>query len=307
MPATAVVLPPAPVSPPASAPSSGPVDPTGHLAQALPGFDPGPIINAHEANLADYLNQPVRDILARLGIQPAPAALARADACTSAPSAEAPADPVSPASPASPAGGGSPFDPSQLIQPVTDALGTLGSGQFGNLDPTQMFGGISQALQSAGQSVQQAMTSLGGAWQGTAATAAAAKTGATLTDGAEVASQANGLGASVSTATATVAQAQAQLIAIINEFIATIAAIGPNIIFPWGIAAAIAAANQAITMTTEVMTETQSALSAQAGQVTAVGAPVAVSEAPRLSTNLAAMATPMAATTASVHRHWRRR
>ena len=76
-----------------------------------------------------------------------------------------------------PGGGGSPFDPSQLIsgliQPVTDALGTLGSGQFGGLDPTQMLGGVSQALQSAGQSVQQAMGSLGGAWQGTAATAAA--------------------------------------------------------------------------------------------------------------------------------------
>jgi hypothetical protein len=299
--ATAAVPQPAPVGPPPAAPSSGLVNPTGQLAQALPGFDPGPIINAHEANLAAYLNQPVRDILARLGIQPAPNGPPAPAPAPAAPNAGAPAAPVSPTSPGGPAGGGSPFDPSQLIQPVTDALGMLGSGQFGNLlDPTQTFGGISQALESAGQSVQQALTSLGGGWQGTAATAAAAKTGATLADGAEVAGQANSLGASVSTATATVAQAQAQLIAIINEFMATLAAIGPNIIFPWGIAAAIAAANQAITMATEVITETQSTLSAQAGQVTALGAPVAVSQAPMVNAMAAPMAAPMAATTSSV-------
>jgi uncharacterized protein YukE len=296
MAATGTVPQPAPITPPPSAPPGGPVNPTAHLAQALPGFDPGPIINAHEANLADYLNQPVRDIFARLGIQPAPPG--PPPAAPDAPNAPAPAGPAGSSAPIGPAGGGSPFDPTQLIQPVTDALGTLGSGQFGNLlDPTQMFGGISHTLESAGQSVQQAMTSLGGAWQGSAATAAAAKTTTTLRDGAEVASQADDLGASLTSATATVAKAQAQLIAIINEFIATLAAIGPNIIFPWGIAAAIAAANHAITMTTEVMTETQSALSGQAGQVTSTGAPVAVSEAPQL-TAMTAMATPMAAATA---------
>jgi hypothetical protein len=296
MAAAATAPQPALISPPTSASSSGPVNPTGHLAQALPGFDPGPIINAHEANLAEYLNQPVRDIIARLGIQPA--LPGPPPSPPDAPSTAAPASPASSSGPINPAGGASPFDPTQLIQPVTDALGTLGSGQFGNLDPTQMFGGISQALESAGQSVQQAMTSLGGAWQGTAATAAAAKTSATLSDGAEVASQANGLSTSLSTATAAVAQAQAQLIAIINEFVAALAAIGPNIIFPWGIAAAIAAANHAITMTAGVMTDTQSALSSQAGQVTATGAPVAVSEAPRLTTNAAAIATPAAAAAA---------
>jgi hypothetical protein len=96
MPAMAIVPRPAPVSPAAPPSPSGPVNPTGHLAQALPGFDPGPIINAHETNLADYLNQPVQDILARLGIHPAPAATPAP--VPAAPGVGAPASPVSPAS-----------------------------------------------------------------------------------------------------------------------------------------------------------------------------------------------------------------
>ena len=42
------------------------------FAQALPGSDPGPAINASESNLGDYLNQPVQSILTRLGVPPLP-------------------------------------------------------------------------------------------------------------------------------------------------------------------------------------------------------------------------------------------
>ena len=61
------------------------------------------------------------------------------------------------------------------------------------------------------------------------------------------------------------------------------AAIGPNIIFPWGWAAAIAAANKAIAMTAEVMTELQGSLGAEAAKVTAAGAPVDVTAAPQMA------------------------
>jgi hypothetical protein len=278
----AVVAGPAPASP------GGPVNPTAHLAQAHAGFDPESVINAHEAHLADYLNQPVQDILARLGLPAlAEAALPSADPNAAAPSSPAPSA-TSPAAPASP------FDASQLIQPVTDALGTLGSGQFGNLDPTQMFGGIAQALESAGQSVGQAMGSLGGDWQGAAASAAGAKASAALADGTEVAGQASGISATLSTAAAVVQQAQAQLMAIINEFAATMAAIGPNIIFPWGIAAAIAAANQAITQASETMTELEGSLAGQAAQVNSIGAPVALTSMSQLGAQAASVGAPVA-------------
>jgi hypothetical protein len=249
---------------------------TGQLARALPGFDPGPAINAHESNLADYLNRPVHDVLARFGRQGSPQA---------APPPGAPKTPTDPTHP----NGGSPAGAQNagmlsglagmLIQPVTEALGTLGSGQFGDLDPTQMFGGIAQAFESAGQSMQPAMAGLDGVWQGQASSAAAAQTTAALADGTQVASQATGLADSLSAATASVAQTQAQLVEIINQFSATMAAIGPNIIFPWGMAAAIAAASQAATMTSEAMTQLESSLGAEAANATAVGSPVAVTSA----------------------------
>jgi hypothetical protein len=258
---------PTTVDPPAHMISPGPVNPTAHLAQALPGFDPEAVINAHEANLAEYLNQPVQDILSRLGLPRTPDATPP----PGAPNAE------------TPAGAANPIDPSQMIQPVTDALGTLGSGQFNNADPTQMFQGISQALESAAQPVQQALSGLDSLWQGASASAAGAKTTATLADGAEVAGQATSLGDSLSTAVASVKQAEIRLIAIINEFWAKIAAIGPNIIFPWGIAAAIQAATEAVTETTEVISDTQATLGTQAAQVATAGTPVSVTAAPELS------------------------
>src|SRR6202453_1142968 len=266
------------VSAPAPAPSAAPINPTGHLAQALPGFDEGPVIDAHESNLADYLNQPVRDVLARLGLPPSPQAAPPADA----------ANPNG----APPAGGANSGMPgmlagllTQMIQPVTEALGMLGPGLFDSLDPTQMFGGISQALESAGQSVQQAMAGIDGVWQGNAASAAGAKTSAAVANGTQVASQASALGTSLSAVAASVQQAEAQLGALINEMLATIAAIGPSIIFPWGIAAAIAAANHAVTMASGAMAEVQGTLSAEAAHAPAIGAPLSVTSAPQVGTN----------------------
>lgn len=48
---------------------------TGHLAQALRGFDPGHVIGAHETDPADYLNQPDVTILARSGLSAIPASV----------------------------------------------------------------------------------------------------------------------------------------------------------------------------------------------------------------------------------------
>ncbi len=158
-----------------------------------------------------------------------------------------------------------------------------------------MFDSISQTLESAGQSVQQAMSALGGTWQGDAATAATAKTTDALAKGAEVSSQATDLSASLSTVTASVRQAEVRLIEIINEFFAKLAAIGPSIIFPWGIAAAIEAATHAVTMSVEVITDTQTTLAAEAGQTAAAGQPVAaVAAAPETGALLASTAAPAA-------------
>ncbi|MUL78880.1 hypothetical protein [Mycolicibacterium sp. CBMA 226] len=265
-------------------------NPIGQVAHHLPVGDAAPVIAAHEQNLVDYLNLPVRDVLSRLGLAPA-----RPDA----PRPDIPADNTSshdsgtpdqpgPAPQSAPGTGG--FDPMSLIQPVTDALGTLGSGNFGNADPTQMFTGISKAFDSSAGPLQQALAGLQDGWTGHASTAAASKTTAAVQDGSRVGEQSMEVRRSVANAAAQVHQGQIHLLTIIGDFQATIAAIGPNIIFPWGWVAAISAATKAISMGATVVTQLQGALATEAAAVTTAGAPVLVAEAPQVLSALAPVA-----------------
>jgi hypothetical protein len=248
----------------------------------MPGYDPAPVIAAQEQSLQDYLNLPVKEILERLGLPPI--ANGRPDDGALPPEAQPDAAPPQ----------ASPMDPSALISPVTDALGTLGNGLFDGVDPTAMLQGISQAFQSTAPSLQQSLSSVDDSWQGASGTKAAAKTTTAIANGKEVGAQSDALKSSLTTAASDVAQARARLVEIIAEFQATMAAIGPNIIFPWGWAAAIAAANKAIAMTAEVMTELQTSLGAQAAQVSAAGAPVAVTAAPELASSpISSLASPL--------------
>lgn len=164
------------------------------LAQSTPATDVATVVDAHHPNLTAYLNQPVQDILARLGLATIPGGgLA----------AHPPGPPLNASGPV-PAprapGQSSPIDPMQLIQPVTDALGTLGSGQFGQSDPTQALQGITQTLESAGQSVQQTRSSPAGQWQGAAATTAQTHTQDALNEGAEASRQTASLADDLTTA-----------------------------------------------------------------------------------------------------------
>jgi hypothetical protein len=257
--------------------SASSVDSTGPLPQHIAGFDPTPAIAAQEQSLLDYLSLPTRDILAQLGLAGPPASV----------EPDRPGEPEA-AEPTDQAGdAASPVDPMQLISPVMDALGTLGTGAFDNFDPTKVLGGVSEAVDAAAQSVSPAIGSLAQDWQGESGAAAARSAGAALANGAEVSTQASGLRGSLMTAAATVAQAKARHIEIISQFQATIAAIGPSIAFPWGWAAAVAAASQAVTASVEVITETQATLGAEAAATSAIGAPVSVAAAPALGSAMA--------------------
>jgi uncharacterized protein YukE len=259
-----------------------PVNPTGQLAQQMPGYDPAPVLAAQEQNLQDFLNLPVKEILARLGLPSAENAAGQ----NGAPPPEPQPDPTQPPANA--------IDPMALISPVTDALSTLGTGLFQGADPTAMFQGISQAFQSTGGSLQQSLGSVDNAWQGASGTAATAKTATAMANGTELGTQSDSLRTSLATAATNVAQARVRLIEIVTEFQTTLAAIGPNIIFPWGWAAAIAAANKAIATTAEVMTELQTSLGAQAAEVTAAGTPVDVTAAPTAGASpLSSLASPL--------------
>lgn len=252
---------------------SGPSAPSAAVAPVQPGpaLDPASVIAAQEHGLAEYLNRPVQEILAQLGYPPFPAA----------PPAPPPGTEPPPPPPA-----GAPLDPGALIQPVTDALGTLGTGMFEAIDPTQMFSSIAKAVDSSGSTVGPALNGLAGNWEGAGADAATAKTTEALRNGEQVAAQATEIRNSVTTATAAVKQAEARLLEIIAHFQATVAAIGPNIIFPWGQAALLAAATEAVTRASETMTELQAMLAGESAAVSRAGAPVAVTEAPQASTDM---------------------
>lgn len=263
-----------------TAASPTPVTPTGQSAHYLPSHDAAPVIAAQEANLAEYLNLPAREIIARLGLDRGERPDERSDESAQKSNAAA-VQPVPSPAPPSQSGG---FDPMGLITPVLQALGTLGTGSFGGgSDPTQAFAAISQAFDGTAPPVQQAVATLGDGWRGEASTKAAGKADAAVDNGSALSAQAAELRRSLAAAATGVGQAQTRLIGIITDFQATIAAIGPNIAFPWGWAAAVAAAAQAISTAVETMTELQSTLAVEGSAAATAGIPVAVTAAPQLA------------------------
>ncbi len=234
----------------------------------MPGYDSTAVIAAGEQHLTDYLAMPTQQILNQFGLHGLPD--------------QAAATSAHPPMSGNPGNALNALNPAQLISPVTNALGTLGSGQFPGMDPTSMLSGISNAFGNTAGPLQQAMGAVEQGWQGASSAAAGTKTATALANGAEVATQATGLQNSLSAAAADVGQARTQLIEIVNEFVATVQAIGPSIIFPWGWAAVLAAAAKAVSHGASVMTGLQSSLATQAATVTAIGSPVSVTSASQL-------------------------
>jgi hypothetical protein len=233
---------------------------TSQLAQSLPGFDAAPDIASLEQSLLNGLGAPIQQALGELPLQQfSPTSAAAGD-------------------PQGLAGLAHQLDPFNLITPVINGLGTLGSGQFSGLDPTQMLSGISSAFDGSATPLQQSADSLANNWQGQSGTAADASTRAAVANGAEVANQADGLNNNLSSATANVAQARQQMIEIIDEYQAKMAA--ADLSTPAGKRAAVAAGNQANAEATAVMQELQGNLSGQAQQVSAIGTPVGVTQTP---------------------------
>ena len=237
---------------------------TSQLAQGLPGFDPASAIASVEQGLLGSLGAPLEQILGELPLQQfggSPAGL-----------------------PANLAGGlANQIDPLNLIGPVISGLGALGTGQFSGIDPTQIFRGIFSAFDGNMTPLQQAMGSAANDWQGESGAAANAATQAVVVKGAAVANQANGIGNNLSGAASDVAQARQQMIEIIDDYHAKVAA--SNLSTPSGRATALAAANQASQEASAVMKELQGNLGAQAGELSKLGAPIGVTRAVPVKTS----------------------
>jgi cell wall-associated NlpC family hydrolase len=252
---------------------------TAERAQQEPGFDAAPVIASAEQGLLDFLNTPAQQVLNQLPLQRFP---------QEPPADSPPPSPVDPTQVVSPILGAlgalptalSGLDPIGLITPVVNALGTLGTGQFSGVDPTQRLGGVSNAFDRTSIPLQQATGAVAHDWQGASGKAVDGKARTAVANGAEVATQADGLRTNLSTAAANVAHARTRMIDIIDEYRATMAAIGPDVATPSGRQAAIAAANQATRDSTAVMTDLQRKLGTQAEEVSKIGTPVPVTSAP---------------------------
>lgn len=268
---------------PSSPSDSSSAGPSLQVAQQVPGYDPTPHINAQEQGLADYLNIPVQEVLTQLGIQPPP-----------------PGTPLLPQTPGVPAAGaaGSPFNPGSMIKPVTDALGTLGTGKFDEgYDPPKMYDGISKTFETTGQAVQQATSMLGGIWQGLAGIATMTKSLEAVLNGVEVALQSSGIGGSLTSSATDVTQAETRLMEILHEWEAKMAALTPGL--PWTAPGIAEACTQAVEMAVQCMTELQSSLGAESGIVSAIGAPLSLTSIPQAGSQAVSPVVQMASSTAS--------
>ena len=240
--------------------TTSPIDQTDQLEQNLPGLAAAPAIAAVEQGLLDFLGTPAQQILGGLPLQQLPG--------------QPPADPEAPAD----AGLANQIDPFQLISPLLGGLGTLGSGLFAGVDPTQVLGGVSEAFDAITMPMQQSIGSVAHDWQGESGAAADDKARLAVGKGADVATRADALRENMSTAASNVAQARTRMIEIADEYQAKMAAI--DLSTPAGRAAAVTAANEATEESTAVMQELQATLGLQAQQVSSIAEPLQVTNAP---------------------------
>ena len=162
------------------------------------------------------LDRPVNEVLAALGLPPVPTAP------ETPPQQELPAAPKGvPEAPQVPG-----FDVAGLVKPMTDLLSTFGSGSFEGLDPSAALSGASKALEQGVSMGMQAISQLSSVWQGPAATAATGKGLEAATGTGLVAEQGAELSTAVGEAAAVVGTGEAELQAIIDSFMAVIAALG---------------------------------------------------------------------------------
>ena len=263
---------------------ASPTDVVTSVATQMPGYDATPVVNALEGQLAQYLNTPTADILGRLGL-PVPAGIP-----APGPIPGLPAIPGLPQVPGQhPADGGNTLasiDGGALIQPVLDALGTLGSGVFEALNPAQMFGTIASAFSSVASSIPQLISAMQTGWEGHGADAAAAKTAQLGKDGTAVGVQSTKIAGNVTQAGVDTKTTEAHLLEIMTQFQATMAIALPMIVTPVGQAMALAAATDAMTRTTATMAAHKGKMAVNTAEVAADGTPVAVTDAPGIPTEM---------------------
>ncbi|KAF0848269.1 hypothetical protein [Nocardia caishijiensis] len=203
---------------------------------------------------------------------------------------------------------------SSLIEPVLELASAFGTGNTGgsggsssggsgggstggsSSDPTSALSGITDTLSTVVDLAKDALSAATALWEGTGADAAATKSTEVAQNTTDTAAQAEKMNQLVAAGAADVSTGLAEINAVIARFVAGITALAPVLWTPPGQAAAIALANESIAEGVAIVTKTQAALTTKAGEMTAAGQKIAVTEAPNVISGLTTalnVATPL--------------
>ena len=218
--------------------------------------------------LTAFLDTPVADVLTDLGLPSltAPSIIGLPDLSEF----DLPALPTLPG-----------LDPTALVKPIVDLLGTFGSGSLsGAANPVESLGSLAGLLQSGASTILSAISSVGTDWTGKAATAAVGTATRTAGQSEQIAAQGTAMAADVQTAAAIVAAGTAALQGVVAKTVGLLAAAAPTLVTPAGQVAALGIAAEGLTEGLAVVADTRAQLTAPTAHISAVGTPVAVSDAP---------------------------
>ncbi|GAB2641640.1 hypothetical protein GCM10027169_07220 [Gordonia jinhuaensis] len=223
--------------------------------------------------IAPLLNMPVPDVLAHLGLPPLP---------------QMPSLPPLPHMPPLPQ-----IDLTALIKPLTDLLAGFGSGSMADapFDPTQLFDGIFQTLQSMMSLGTQAISALEPFWSGPAFGNTMAKGLEAHQNGGQTGGQSADISVQVQAAMAVVAKGVALLEGVIGKFLSIAGAILPMIVTPPGQFAMMTLATDSIAEGTAVVAATRAELAVHTGSMMATAEPVLVTAVPQLAGEIPGMAS----------------
>nr|WP_245555523.1 hypothetical protein [Gordonia soli] len=218
------------------------------------------MINA--SPLGPILDTPVADVLNGLGLPPLP---------------QLPALPPLPGLPPLP-----PINLDLLIKPLTDLLGGFGTGNLSgaDFDPSQIFSGLSEVLNTSMQMGTGAVKAADQLWMGQSSIAAAGKSAQAGADTAVLSTQGTGISFDINAAAGIVGAGLAAVQAIIGKTIALITGTIPIIMTPIGQGMAVGFASSGLAEATTAVAATRAQLLAPTTHMTANGAPVKVTGAP---------------------------
>ncbi|VFB01350.1 hypothetical protein [Nocardia cyriacigeorgica] len=231
-----------------------------------PELDPTVVDLLRGSALAPYIDRPVNDILADMGLPPLP------DLTAIPPLPEFPPMPV--------------IDIAALARPLTDLASSFGTGVLapppgGGPDPMQVFQAVNTALTTAMQLGTSALQAVMTIWQGMGASSAAGKAADAQADSAELAAQSTNEKTVLAGAATSVAVGGAELTAIIAKYLTTMVASAPLLATPGGQMFMVAATTEALASATAVVAKTRGELLGHSGNMTQAGKKVAVTGAPK--------------------------